>query len=133
MLEYLAALVLLGHGLGHTIGFAASWSNIETGLPDRPWLLGGDVRMKSPAGKAFGLLFLVAAALFVISAALAAMGSTDWRAFALSGSAVSAIAILPWWNSVIAGVKLGFLLDAAIVLVLLVPGGESFVEFFNLP
>lgn len=133
MLEYLAALVILGHGLGHTIGFAASWSNIETGLPDRPWALGGDVRMKSATGKAFGLVFLLAAALFVIAAALAVMESHDWRAFALAGSLASAAAILPWWNSVIVGVKMGFALDLAIILVLLLPGGEAFVDFFGLP
>lgn len=133
MLEYIAALVLLGHGLGHTIGFAASWSNIQTGLPDEPWILGGDVRMKSATGKAFGLVFLLATVLFVIAAALSLAGGQDWRTFALAGSLASAAAILPWWNSVIVGVKLGFVLDVAIVLVLLIPGGEAFVDFFGLP
>ena len=133
MLETLAALVLLGHGLGHTTGLGGAWSNMETGFSDKPWILGGDVRLQSRVGKVFGLIFLIATILFVISSVAAFTGSESWRTFALAGSAASITCMVPWWNTVIFGAKLGVLLDIAIILVLLVPGGESFVDFFGLP
>lgn len=133
VLETLASLVLLGHGLGHTTGIAGAWSKIETGFSDKPWVFGGDVRLGSPAGKAFGLIFLITTILFVISAAAAFTGSDQWRVFALVGSVTSIACIVPWWNTVLFGAKLGVLLDVAIILVLLVPGGEGFVDFFGLP
>lgn len=133
MLETIAALVLLGHGLGHTTGAAGAWSTLETGFSDRPWVFGGDVRLDSPVGKAFGLVFLLTTALFVISSAEAFMGSDLWRTFALAGSVASIACVVPWWNTVILGARLGVFLDLAVILVLLVPGGEAFVDFFGLP
>ncbi|HIJ16225.1 MAG TPA: hypothetical protein HA364_00385 [Thermoplasmata archaeon] len=133
VLETLAALVLLGHGLGHTTGLAGAWSNIETGFSDKPWIFGENMRLRSPIGKVFGLVFLTAAMLFVISSVAAFTGSESWRTFALAGSIASIACMVPWWNTVIFGARLGVLLDIAIILVLIVPGGEPFVDFFGLP
>lgn len=133
MLEIIAALVLLGHGLGHTTGLAGSWSDIETGFSDKPWVFGGDVPLKSPLGKVFGLVFLLATLLFVASSIAALSGSDLWRDLALAGSFASVACMVPWWNTVILGARLGVLLDIAIILVLLVPGGEALVDFFGLP
>lgn len=133
MLEVLASLVILGHGLGHTTGLAAAWSSMPTGFSERPWVFGGDVRLSSPVGKAFGLVFLLATILFVISAGAAFAGSEMWRTFAVAGSVASIACMVPWWNTVLFGARLGVLLDVAILLVLLVPGGEGFVDFFGLP
>jgi hypothetical protein len=133
VLDTLAALVLLGHGLGHTTGIAGSWSTVETGFSEKPWVLGGDVRLRSPVGKLFGLVFLLTTVLFVISSVYAFTGSDQWRTFALAGSVASIACVVPWWNTVIFGAKLGVLLDFAIILVLLIPGGEGFIDFFGLP
>lgn len=133
VLDTLAALVLLGHGLGHTTGVAGSWSTLETGFSDKPWILGGDTRMNSPAGKMFGVVFAITTVLFVVSSIYAFTGSDQWRVFALVGSVTSIACVVPWWNTVILGARLGVLLDFAIILVLLVPGGEAFVDFFGLP
>ncbi len=133
MLETLAALVLLGHGLGHTTGLAGAWSDMQTGFSDKPWIFGGNVRLRSPIGKVFGLVFLTATILFVVSSIATFTGSESWRTFAIAGSVASIACMVPWWNTVIFGARLGVLLDVAIILVLLVPGGESFVDFFGLP
>jgi len=133
VLEFFAALVILGHGLGHMTGLAASWSNIPTGFSDKPWMFGGDVRMSSAVGKAFGIVFLIATVLFIISSVAAFSGSDLWRTFAILGSAASIACVVPWWNTVIFGARLGVLLDLAMILILTVPGGEGFVDFFGLP
>ena len=133
MLETLAALVLLGHGLGHTTGVAAAWSTIPTGFSDKPWIFDGDVRLGSRTGRAFGLIFMIVTILFITSAVAAFMGSEMWRTIAIAGSVASIACVVPWWNTVIFGARLGVLLDIAIILVLLVPGGEGFVDFFGLP
>jgi hypothetical protein len=133
VLETLAALVLLGHGLGHTTGLVGAWSNIETGFSDKPWIFGGDVRLRSPIGMVFGLVFLAATVLFVVSSVAAFTGSESWRTFALAGSVASIACMVPWWNTIIFGARLGVLLDITIILVLLVPSGEPFVDFFGLP
>lgn len=133
MLKYLAAIVLLGHGIGHLTGFLKSWTSIDVGFSDKPWLLPGERKMNSSAGRAFGILWLICILIFVMSSIGIFMGEEWWRAYALIGSAVSLVAILPWWNTVMVGVKAGALLDVAIILVLLIPAGERVTDFFELP
>lgn len=133
VLEYLAALVLIGHGLGHLIGFMDSWTSIDVGFTDKPWIFGGKYMMDSDLGKAFGLLWLVAMVLFIGSAAGILSGETWWRIFAIMGSIVSLVGIIPWWNTVLLGVKAGAALDVAILLVLLLSQGETVTKFFHVP
>ncbi len=56
-----------------------------------------------------------------------------WRMLALTGSVVSIVAIAPWWNTIMVGAKMGVAFDAAIILVLLLPWGEKFADFFEVP
>jgi len=134
MLQYLAALVLLGHGLGHIIGPLASFGVKVKGMAERPsWMLPGNRDMKGAVGKAWSVIWIIAIIPFVISSAGAFMGELWWRDWAIIGSIISILAILPWWNSVIGGVKAGLLLDIAILIVLLTSLGEDVIEFFELP
>ncbi len=134
MLQYLAALVLLGHGLGHIIGPLASFGVKIKGMSEKPsWLLPGNRDMKSTVGKAWSVIWIIAIVPFVISSVGAFMGELWWRDWAIIGSIISIAALLPWWNTVLAGVKGGLLLDFAILVVLLTSWGEDIIEFFELP
>jgi len=133
-LEYLAALVLLGHGVGHLVGVLPAWASIGMGgVKDRPWILPGGHLMDSAVGKLWGVVWLAAMILFMISSAGVLLDKWWWRQWAVVGSVVSIVAIVPWWNSVVAGAKAGVALDVAIILVLLLPWGEKITDFFEVP
>jgi hypothetical protein len=133
MLQYLAALVLLGHGLGHAIAPIASFGVKIKGMAERPsWLLPGERGMNSTVGKAWSMIWIAAILPFVISSIGVFIGEPWWRNWAIIGAIISIVAILPWWNSVQAGVKGGLLLDIAILIVLLADW-EDVIDFFELP
>jgi len=131
MLQYLVMIVLMAHGIGHVTGIMRSWTSIEVGFSDKPWILGGNHTMESTVGKAWGVLWLVALFAFLGSGISVAMGSESWRYTALIGSVFSILAIVPWWNTVMTGAKAGVILDLAIILVLLLPWGEKITDFFE--
>jgi len=133
VLQYLAALVLIGHGIGHTTGFFESWTSIKVGFHDRPWIFDDKTKLKSTVGKAFGILWVVCIPIFILAGVAILMEGTWWRETALIGSVISAAAMLPWWNAMIGGAKAGLLLNIAIIVVLLVPGGEQIIDFFEVP
>jgi len=133
VLQYVAALMLLGHGVGHTVGILPAWFSIDVGGESKPWILPGGYMMDSIAGKAWGIIWLVAMILFVVSSAGVFMDEVWWRQWAIIGSAVSIVAIVPWWNSVVVGARLGVALDVAIILVLLLPWGDTITNFFEVP
>ena len=133
VLQYLAALVLIGHGIGHTTGFFESWTSIKVGFHDRPWIFDDKTKLKSPIGKAFGILWVVCIPIFILAGVAILMEGTWWRETALIGSVISAAAMLPWWNAMIGWAKAGLLLNIAIIVVLLVPGGEQIIDFFEVP
>jgi hypothetical protein len=68
----------------------------------------------------------------VISSVGVTTGEVWWRDWAIIGSIISIAAILPWWNSVLVGVKGGLLLDIAILIVLLADLNDV-IDFFELP
>ena len=133
MLQYIAALVLIAHGIGHLVGFLPAWTKIDPGFKDRPWVLPGARTIDSGTGKAWSAIWIASLVLFIISGIGVFMGGTWWRQWAIIGSVVSIVAIVPWWNTVIAGAKAGVALDVAILLVLLVPGLESVADWFEVP
>ncbi len=133
VLEYVAALVIIGHGIGHTTGFFESWTNIKMNFHDEPWLFDNKTKMKSPIGRAFGIVWLFCIPIFIVSGIGILLGEVWWRDWAIVGSLVSIVAMLPWWKAMIGGAKAGLLLDFAIIIVLLVPGGNQITDFFNVP
>ena len=133
VLEYVAALVIIGHGIGHATGFLESWTSIKVGFHDAPWLFDGKTKLKSPVGKAFGTLWLVCIPIFIVAGIGILLGDVWWRETAVIGSVVSIVAMLPWWKAMIGGAKAGLLLNLAIIIVLLVPGGDQIANFFEVP
>lgn len=134
ILQYFAALVLLGHGIGHLVGVIPTWTSIEIGgMQDKPWILPGDHHFDSSVGKAWSIIWIAAMVLFLVSSIGVFMDKEWWRQWAIIGSLMSIVAMLPWWNSILAGAKAGVALDFAIILVLLLPQGDKITEFFHVP
>ena len=111
--------MLLMHGLSHIIWFLASWTSVHTGVGDGPWLLVGNVTIRSPLGKALGLLALIVVVIFVLASLMLVAGLPNWRGVANIGVFLSYGAVVPWlrqspgsWGptSVVANIIIMFLL-----------------------
>jgi hypothetical protein len=126
MLRTLVALVLIMHGLAHAMGFLESWTRINVGFRDAPWVLGG-ATVESAVGKAFGLLWLVAMAGWVGAGLGLLLHQEWWVPLAIASAVVSLVTILPWWNTVVDGARFGgTLVDAGMLALLLLPWYEQF-------
>jgi hypothetical protein len=117
MVRYIVALVLLGHGAGHALGFLAAWTELPMGFRDRPWILGEDVKIQTAVGRAFGFLWFAALAGFIGAALGLLLRQQWWEVLAVAASTISILAILPWWNTVTPGPRLWALLVDVVVLI----------------
>ena len=133
ILQYLAAFVILGHGLGHLTGPLASFGVKISGTSDKPWLLPGGYKMTSTIGKAWSAFWIASLVMFVLSGLGAFMGETWWREWAIMGAVASIVAMAPWWNSILVGAKAGVLLNIAILIIVPFSWGEDVIDFFELP
>ena len=121
MWRIIVAIGLIAHGLAHLSGFVAAWTVADVGFSTRWMFLSSELSLHSSVGKLFGLLWLAAAATLG-----AAGGGLLWQRFwgvplALVGALISLAVILPWWNTVPPGAKLGALFDLLVLVVLLSP------------
>ncbi len=107
------------HGLAHLSGFFASWLGSSTGYTDEPWLLSDSVRLTSPIGRVFGLLWLVSSILLVGSAVRILVMPGVWPVLPITGCVLSVIVIVPWWNTVPPGARFGALFDIGMLALLL--------------
>ena len=129
ILRWVIALAFIGHGIGHVGGFLTAWTNLPMGFTEQPWVLPGDVLMKSPLGRAFGLLWLVAL-VFLVGAGLGLLlRRTWWPTVGIIGAVLSLVVIVPWWNTAVPGARYGGTLFNLLVLVaLLLPWGDRIIE-----
>ena len=100
IIKYAVILALLFHGAGHAMGFLAAWTKVPMGFVDRPWVFGGDVKIDTPVGRVFGLIWLAALVGFIAAGIGALTGQEWWTAAAKWSSVISIVAIVPWWNTV---------------------------------
>ncbi len=77
ILSIVITVTLLGHGIGHVMGFLASWTKLPIGFTKSPWIFSGDIHIQSSVGKAFGILWLIALGAF-IAAAIGLFGELSW-------------------------------------------------------
>jgi len=99
MLEFFRLLLvvfLVLHGIGHIIWFLAAWTPISAGVKDGPWILPGDVTIRSPIGKLLGLLALAVILIFVFSALLLLLNERAWAGWAEMAVFLSFAAVVPW-------------------------------------
>lgn len=121
MFKYLVAFVLLMHGLAHITGVLGTFSSGEQAFPDKAWLLGGEVTPRTPLGKAWSLVWVVAMFGMVVAGAGLALGQAWWPRVAAGASAASLVAIVPWLTVVPPGAYAGTLLNVAIIGIVLSP------------
>ncbi len=131
MLKIVVPLVLLGHAIGHSMGFLASWTEIKCGFTEAPWILSPGVTISGWVGRAFGVLWLVA--LIAFGAGLFGMVGHQawWRTAMLFGALVSLVVVVPWWNTVTPGARYGAtLVDLLILAALFLPAASwVFADF----
>ena len=126
--KLLFALPLIVHGLAHISGFIASWTANPAGYKEAPWIFSSDITMQSPAGRVFGLLWLIAAIGFVGTGLGLIFGHGWWPALAMVASIISLVVIVPWWNTVPPGAKFGAVFDVVVILAMLLPFKEKIIE-----
>ena len=115
MLRLLIVVVLIAHGIGHSIGVAGGWGNNAWGGSGDSWLL--TPVLGRSVGVVEGLIWLIPAIGFVAAGGALLAGMDAWRAIALASSAVSLLAIalfpqqLPAFSTVAAVV-----VDVAVII-----------------
>jgi hypothetical protein len=116
------AVTLLGHGIGHVMGFLASWTNLPMGFTKSPWIISRDIHIQSSVGKAFGILWLISMGAFIAAAIGLFTGQSWWTTVAIIASFLSLLAFIPWWNTFTPGSKqAAVLVDVVVIAVLLGP------------
>jgi hypothetical protein len=87
------------HGVGHLIWFVSAWVPGRSIVNDRPWLLPGDITISSPTGRLYTVLALLAMVGFLGAAIALAGGRDSWTTRAMASSALSLVAVIPWWRA----------------------------------
>jgi hypothetical protein len=70
-------------------------------------------------------VWLVALLGWVMAGVGAIAGTEWWPALAVASAVVSLAAMLPWWDAMPPGVRLGFLADVVVLLAILGPLGRG--------
>ena len=131
MFAYLIAIPLIGHGLAHLSGVFAPWTRQMQGYSNAAWLFNNGIRLASPIGKGYGLVWLAAAVCLVLSGVELLLGQGYWMTIAILGSLLSLVAILSWWKAVPPGAKAGAVFDLVILVVMLSPLKEKIVQWIG--
>jgi len=113
----LAALMTI-HGIAHLVGFVGSW-NLGPPTPAMPYkttVLAGHVNLGDAGIRAFGLLWLAAAAAFVVASVGAVANAEWWLATAMAAALGSvALTVLEWPQA-----RIGLYVDLALLAALLI-------------
>jgi hypothetical protein len=96
LFRILVIVFLALHGIGHVIWFLAAWTRVRTGFGEGRWILPGDVTIRSPLGKLWGIVALLVMLLFVAAALALLSGSLTWRSLANTGVILSLGVVAPW-------------------------------------
>jgi uncharacterized membrane protein YphA (DoxX/SURF4 family) len=115
------AVPLIVHGLAHLSGLIAPYTRRHVGFAERPWIFAHGVTPHSSIGRAFGLVWLAAAAALAIAGIGLLLGQAWWAALAVAASILSLAAIITWWHAVPAGAKAGAAFDLLVLLTALQP------------
>ena len=121
MWRYIFAIPFFIHGLAHISGFLSSWTSSDAGFKKSPWIFSSGVFLDGPLGRVFGLLWLIATIGFVGTAIGIVIQQDWWSPLAIAVSVISLIVIVPWWNTVPPGAKVGAIFDVIVIVVLLLP------------
>ena len=129
--KYVLAFLLVMHGLAHVTGMVGAFSSGEQAFDDAPWIFSPGVTARGPVGKAWALLWLLAALGLARSGVGLALGWSGWPTLAVVAAVLSLVAILPWVRVVPPGAWAGASLDLALVVGLLSPWADRIVELLR--
>lgn len=131
MARWLLAAPLILHGIAHISGFISSWTSNLAGFVERPWILSSTVTLRDPLGRAFGLLWLVALISLVGAGVGLISGQDWWPSLTVIGAILSLVVILPWWNTVPPGAKVGAAFNLLVIILLLLPVKSRILELIQ--
>lgn len=124
IVRLLLAAPLIVHGLAHLGGFFGLWTSSADGFTASPWILSSELVSKSPAGRAFGLVWLVVVVGFIATGLGLVFSREWWPSLAAAAAVTSLIVILLCWTTVPAGAKIGATFDLLVLTVLLLPSRQ---------
>lgn len=119
--KIILAIPLFAHGLAHISGFLASWTSLDVGYSSQPCLFSQSIHLQSVPGRIFGLQWLIAMIGLVGSALGFVFQREWWPSLAILSAAISLAVIVPWWNAVPPGAKVGAAFDLLVVVIILTP------------
>jgi hypothetical protein len=123
-MRFLLAFILSAHGIAHLVGFVAAWRLAS--LPDLPYkttILAGRVNLGDAGIRAVGVLWLAAALAFIWASGTVALG-TRW---ALTVTMIATLASLGLCAAEWPQARIGLYVNAALLLLFMVPGVSSAV------
>lgn len=125
MVAKIIAIMFIFHGLAHISGFLAAWTSVDAGYKiNQPLLFTKNILLKGILGKIFGIVWLIAMALFLHSAILLFKNSFE-PLYILYAAIFSLLAMIPWWKTIPPGAKAGALLDLIIMILILTGSMEK--------
>jgi hypothetical protein len=113
-MRMLLAGIMLLHGLAHGVGFAGSW-HLSKDIPYKTTIFGGSVELGDAGMKLFGVLWLLAALSFVVSAMSALANHPLWPYAAFAATLFSIALCL----TEVPETRIGLDLNAALLIVLI--------------
>jgi hypothetical protein len=98
LFRVLVVLFLIMHGMVHLLWFLSSWTSVRTGFRNGPWVLPGDVTIRSPIGKIWGLGGVVVFVLFSLGALGLVLREPAWANWTNLGVFLSYGVVVPFWR-----------------------------------
>jgi hypothetical protein len=132
ILHYLVTAAFIMHGLAHISGFIAAWTSNANGFNKNPWILSKSITLHTPVGKLFGLLWLAAMIALVFSGLGLLFWPSVWPVLPVVGAILSLGVIIPWWNTVVPGAKVGAVFDLLTLVALIFPWNQQVMAALGL-
>lgn len=128
MLQYLIAVPMIGHGLAHISGFLASWIKNDIGFKNNPWVFYSNITLTSTVGRVFSFGWLFAMVFLLASGVGLILEQQWWVGYAKTGAILSLAVVVPWWNTVPPGAKIGVIFNIILLIVLFTPFKDMIVR-----
>jgi cytochrome c biogenesis protein CcdA len=132
ILRIIIAIILVGHGIGHIMGFVGTWTKwqpfSEPSFNKLPWIFSNGVFIQSALGKVFGIFWLLAIIGFFTAAVRLIANQSWWPSIAIIASILSLLAVIPWWNTFTPGIMSkvsAVVVDIIILVALLSPWSDA--------
>lgn len=137
--QIIIAIILVGHGIGHIMGFLETWTSwqpfADPSFNELPWIFSDGIFIHSAVGKVFGLFWLVAMIGFFAAAIGLIANQSWWSTVAIIASILSLLAVIPWWNTFTPGImskQSAVVFDIIILVALLGPWKDALLTRLSL-